>query len=74
MSKKRYLKPSGDNRVFHPPKSLGIFRELDPDGEWVVYERYWLRKIAKGEVVECDPPKPVTKKASKRASASEKKA
>lgn len=49
----KFLKPAADLKVRKPDG-----RHLNPEGEPVELNSYWLRRIDDGDVVETAPPKP----------------
>lgn len=58
MSQPVYLKPAAGLKVRHP---LG--GHLKAEGDFVVLDRYWRRRLAEGSVTQAPAPKPA--KASK---------
>lgn len=55
MSGKIKIKPAGHNMVRNPDAGL---RHLDPAGEVVELNSYWLRRLADSEVVEVEDTPP----------------
>lgn len=54
---RRFLKPVEGGRVRKPDKSV-----LKDEGEWVVMDTYWQRRLDHDDVVETDPPKATKQK------------
>jgi hypothetical protein len=56
-SGQRFVKPSREGLLVSMPPPGPARRRLPPEGAWVAWDTYWARRLEKGDVVACDPPR-----------------